>query len=116
MRRAPTRRPRPCTRRSTVWRAAATVRKRARALARGASREREAGEHPDTRSNAMPLRPHSRLATAVPPRRYHTVKYAGVLAAASHWRSRIARAFPDAIGSTDKEQGREPKRRGGYRP
>ncbi len=44
------------------------------------------------------------------------MKYAGVLAAASPWRSRIAPACPDAIGSTDKEQEREPKRRGGYRP
>ncbi len=44
-----------------------------------------------------------------PPPRYHTVKYAGVLAAASRWRSRIAPACPDAIGSTDKEQEREPK-------
>ena len=55
-------------------------------------------------------------AQGVPPPRYHTVKYAGVLAAASPWRSRIAPACPDAIGSTDKEQEREPKRRGGYRP
>ncbi len=63
-----------------------------------------------------PLSLLCRLATAVPPPRYHTVKYAGVLAAASRWLSRIAPACPDAIGSTDKEQEREPKRRGGYRP
>ena len=46
-----------------------------------------------------PLSLFCRLATAVPPPRYHTVKYAGVLAAASRWRSRIAPACPDAIGS-----------------
>jgi len=51
-----------------------------------------------------PLSLLCRLATAVPPPRYHTVKYAGVLAAASPWRSRIAPACADAIGSTDKEQ------------
>jgi hypothetical protein len=31
-----------------------------------------------------------RLATSVPPPRFHTVRYAGVLASASPWRSRIA--------------------------
>ena len=31
-----------------------------------------------------------RLASSVPPPRFHTVKYAGVLAPASTWRSRIA--------------------------
>jgi Putative transposase len=31
-----------------------------------------------------------RLATSVPPPRFHTVKYAGVLAPASRWRSRVA--------------------------
>ena len=30
-----------------------------------------------------------RLAASVPPPRHHTVRYAGVLAAASEWRSRI---------------------------
>ena len=37
-----------------------------------------------------PLSLLCRLATSVPPPRYHTVKYAGVLASASKWRSRIA--------------------------
>jgi hypothetical protein len=31
-----------------------------------------------------------RLATSVPPPRFHTVKYAGVLASASRWRARVA--------------------------
>jgi hypothetical protein len=37
-----------------------------------------------------PLSLLCRLATSVPPPRFHTVKYAGVLAPASLWRSRIA--------------------------
>lgn len=37
-----------------------------------------------------PLSLLSRLAAAVPPPRFHTVKYAGVLASASPWRARIA--------------------------
>jgi hypothetical protein len=63
-----------------------------------------------------PLSLLCRLATAVPPPRYHTVKYAGVLASASPWRSRIAPACHDAVGTTDHEYEQEPKRRGGYRP
>ena len=59
-----------------------------------------------------PLSLPCRLATAVRPPRYHTVKYAGVLAAASRWRSPIAPACPDAIGSTDKEQGPRAKAQG----
>src|SRR4030095_4748765 len=39
-----------------------------------------------------PLSLLGRLATSVPPPRFHTVKYAGVLAPASRWRSRIAPA------------------------
>ena len=38
----------------------------------------------------VPLSLLCRLATSVPPPRYHIVKYAGVLASASPWRSRIA--------------------------
>jgi len=38
-----------------------------------------------------PLSLLCRLAASVPPPRYHTVRYAGVLASASAWRSRIAR-------------------------
>ena len=37
-----------------------------------------------------PLSLLCRLATSVPPPRLHTVRYAGVLAAASLWRPRIA--------------------------
>ena len=37
-----------------------------------------------------PLSLLCRLAAAVPPPRYHTVQYAGVLASASPWRRRIA--------------------------
>jgi hypothetical protein len=37
-----------------------------------------------------PLSLLCRLAISVPPPRFHTVKYAGVLAPASPWRSRIA--------------------------
>jgi hypothetical protein len=44
------------------------------------------------------------------------VKYAGVLAAASSWRSRIAPPDGDAVGTTDNEQEQVPRRRGGYRP
>ena len=37
-----------------------------------------------------PLSLLCRLATSVPPPRFHTIHYAGVLAAASPWRSRIS--------------------------
>ena len=37
-----------------------------------------------------PLSLLCRLATSVPPPRFHTVRYAGVLAAASPWRPRVA--------------------------
>jgi hypothetical protein len=39
-----------------------------------------------------PLSLLCRLATSVPPPRFHTVRYAGVLAAASPWRPRVAPA------------------------
>jgi hypothetical protein len=61
-----------------------------------------------------------RLATSVPPPRLHTVRYAGVLAAASPWRSRIAPKPPPeaeaagASGATGEPQ--TSKRAGGYRP
>ena len=56
-----------------------------------------------------PLSLLARLAACVPPPRHHTVRYSGVLAAASPWRSRIA---PGA------ELGDEPskKHRSRYRP
>ena len=61
-----------------------------------------------------PLSLLCRLATSVPPPRFHTVKYAGVLAPASAWRARIApRAAP--VEATDEAE--PPKRAGsGYRP
>ena len=46
-----------------------------------------------------PLSLLCRLATSIPPPRHHTVRYAGVLAAASEWRSRIVpKAEPEAPG------------------
>jgi hypothetical protein len=61
-----------------------------------------------------PLSLLCRLATSVPPPRLHTVKYAGVLAPASPWRSRVAPQPPQGPAASD-----EPCRRGhagGYRP
>ena len=51
----------------------------------------------------------------MPAPRFHTVKYAGVLAPASTWRSRIAPKPPleDATLATEPEP---PKGAGGYRP
>jgi hypothetical protein len=60
-----------------------------------------------------PLSLLCRLATSVPPPRFHTVKYAGVLAPASPWRSRLAQP-PQAPAESD-EPGR-PDHAGGYRP
>jgi len=61
-----------------------------------------------------PLSLLRRLATSVPPPRFHTVKYAGVLAPASPWRSRLAPQPPQAPAESD-EPGR-PDDAGGYRP
>jgi len=58
-----------------------------------------------------------RLATSVPPPRFHTVKDAGGLASASPWRKRIGPrpAKPHEPAKADDEPA--PKRkRGGYRP
>ena len=56
-----------------------------------------------------------RLATSVPPPRRHTIKYAGVVAPASGWRSRLApQALPKAPADSDEPD--RPKRAGGYRP
>jgi hypothetical protein len=61
-----------------------------------------------------PLSLLCRLATSVPPPRFHTVKYAGVLAAASQWRSRIApKPPPLAAPATEPETSKRAK---GYRP
>ena len=61
-----------------------------------------------------PLSLLCRLATSVPPPRFHTVKYAGVLAPASPWRSRLAPPSAQAAAAGD-EPGR-PAHAGGYRP
>jgi hypothetical protein len=58
-----------------------------------------------------PLSLLCRLATSVPPPRFHTVRYADVLASASPWRSRIAPKPPAQTGEPET-----PKGAGGYRP
>ena len=68
-----------------------------------------------------PLSLLCRLATSVPPPRFHTVKYAGVLAPASPWRSRIAprQTTPPAVEASEEQAPDEehPKRAiGTYRP
>ena len=63
-----------------------------------------------------PLSLLCRLATSVPPPRFHTVRYSGVLAAASPWRPRIA---PKPLTEEPAAATAEPDRtapRGGYRP
>src|SRR4029450_11221262 len=61
-----------------------------------------------------PLSLLCRLATSVPPPRFHTVKYAGVLAPASPWRSPLAPQPPQAAAASDGPD--RPDRAGGYRP
>jgi hypothetical protein len=68
-----------------------------------------------------PLSLLGRLATSVPPPRFHTVKYAGVLAPASAWRARIApraKAAACATDDTAKPIAAESSKRAGstYRP
>ena len=64
-----------------------------------------------------PLSLVARLAAAVPPPRFHTVKYAGVLASAHKWRARIAPEKP--AGQVDPRHEHDekptPKRRGARR-
>src|ERR671919_509310 len=55
-----------------------------------------------------------RLAASVPPPRFHTVRYAGVLAPASQWRSRIVPAPKEA--PTVSDEGGTPERARSYRP
>ncbi len=72
-----------------------------------------------------PLSLLCRLAAAVPPPRFHTVKYAGVLASASPWRARIGPRptqrteedkTPAAGVDAPDEDAPKRRRRGGYRP
>ena len=51
----------------------------------------------------------------MPPPRLHTIRYAGVLAPASPWRSRLAPQAPPQAAPANDEPGR-PDFRGGYRP
>ena len=62
-----------------------------------------------------PLSLLCRLATSVPPPRFHTVKYAGVLAPASTWRARIVPARP-VDPATPADAPAPPRHVGGYRP
>jgi len=59
-----------------------------------------------------PLSLLCRLAASVPPPRHHTVRYAGVLGAASEWRSRIVPPSDEAL--TPERAGKK-KRRSRYR-
>jgi Putative transposase len=61
-----------------------------------------------------PLSLLCRLATSVPPPRLHTLRYAGVLAPASAWRSRLAPQSAPAAAAGDKPS--RPDHAGGYRP
>jgi hypothetical protein len=63
-----------------------------------------------------PLSLLCRLATSVPPPRFHTVHYSGVLAAASEWRSRLAPATASEAPAQGDEPRRPTLRLGGYRP
>jgi hypothetical protein len=63
-----------------------------------------------------PLSLLCRLATSVPPPRFHTVKYAGVLAPASRWRSRIAPAAPASPEPKQDNEAHATRRTSRYRP
>jgi hypothetical protein len=65
-----------------------------------------------------PLSLLCRLATSVPPPRFHVVKYAGVLASASPWRARIGPrpAKNDEPVKTGDDAPAKPRARGDYRP
>lgn len=60
-----------------------------------------------------PLSLLCRLATSVPPPRFHTIHYAGVLAAASLWRSCVTPALPPTAETVEPEKR---VRKSGYRP
>ena len=57
-----------------------------------------------------------RLATSVPPPRFHTVRYAGVLAAASPWRPEIAPMPPTEEPAAASAEPDRTRPAGGYRP
>ena len=59
-----------------------------------------------------PLSLVARLAAAVPPPRFHTVKYAGVLASAHKWRARVAPQSSSVQAGPAHEPDEKPKRRG----
>ena len=63
-----------------------------------------------------PLSLLCRLATSVPPPRFHTVRYAGVLAAASPWRPRIAPKPPTEEPAAATTRPDRTATTGGYRP
>ena len=63
-----------------------------------------------------PLSLLCRLATSVPPPRFHTVRYAGVLAAGSPWRSRIAPKPPSEEPAAASAEPDRPRPAGGCRP
>lgn len=63
-----------------------------------------------------PLSLLCRLATIVPPPRYHTVRYAGALAAASPWRPRIAPNPPTERPAAATAEPDRTSQTGGYRP
>jgi hypothetical protein len=68
-----------------------------------------------------PLSLLSRLAASVPPPRFHTVEYAGVLPPASFWRPRITpRVTTENLGGVPlpdaAERDTQPKGAGKYRP
>jgi hypothetical protein len=61
-----------------------------------------------------PLSRLCRLAAVVPPPRHHTIRYAGVLGAASEWRSRIVPRTEEASQAQDNVSGKK-KRGSRYR-
>ena len=63
-----------------------------------------------------PLSLLCRLATSVPPPRFHTVRYAGVLAAASPWRPKIAPKPPSEEPAAASAEPDRTRPAGGYRP
>ncbi len=63
-----------------------------------------------------PLSLLCRLAACVPPPRFHTVRYAGVLAGASPWRSRLAPTPPGQEPAAARPELDRTGPSGGYRP